>query len=200
MEILHKTRPEFQITEMKDTFSRPGACVASQPCDLEVFVAPFCGVSITGDVVHANYNQCLLDKKQWVCRQYTLRNIGQTATYTVSVISNFKKDTCVFDKDAPLQQLFSDGVLNYWVMLDKRIGPDETFTLKLCYHKDKIITGEFSAILCLIMADENNNYWKQPFFAPHKKLYESKRITYKEYRECISSDAVIDCFKKPWLW
>lgn len=199
-EALHKTRPEFKIISMKNSFSKPGACISSQPCDLEVFVAPFSGVSLDGDCVHANYDEMLLDIKSWVCRQYTFKNIGQTAVYTVSVISNFKKGTCLFNKNSPLSQLLPDGVLNYWEMLDKRIGPNETFTLKLCYHKEKIPTGSFSAIMCLAMCDDNNNDWEQPFFAPHDKLYESRKISYSEYQEGISSDTAIKCFKESGLW
>lgn len=198
-EIQQKTRPEFKIVDMKDSFSRPGTCITSQPCDLEVFVAPFSGVAIEGDAVSANYDVSLLDKKNWVCRQYTFKNIGQTVVYTVSVISNFKKDTCLFNKEAFSLRLLSDGVLNYWEMLDKRIGPEETFTLKLCYHKDKITAGSFSAIMGIVMCDDNKKYWEQPFFSPLPKLYESRLIPYKEYQESISVDTAIECFKDPYL-
>lgn len=199
-EVQHKMRPEFKIVHMKDSFSRPGACIASQPCDLEVFVAPFSGVTIQGDIVNGNYNGDLLDKKNWVCRQYTFKNIGETAVYTISIISNSKKDACIFHKDAFTPQVVSNGILNYWAMLDKRIGPGESFTLKLCYSKDKIVAGMLSAIMSLVMYDDNSVYWEQLFFSPEPQLYESKKIPYKEYRESILPDAAIECFKKPYLW
>lgn len=199
-EVQHKTRPEFTIVDMKDSFSRPGTCITSQHCDLEVFVAPFSGVTIQGDIVSANYDEGLLDKKNWICRQYTFKNIGEAAVYTISIISNYKKDTCIFDKDAFTARMISEGILNYWAMLDKRIGPGESFTLKLCYSKDKIVTGMLSAIMSLAICDDNNVYWEQPFFSPEPKLYESKKIPYKEYRESILADAAIECFKKPYLW
>ncbi|HPD89026.1 MAG TPA: hypothetical protein PLU75_06095 [Oscillospiraceae bacterium] len=198
-EVQHKMRPEFTIVDMKDSFSRPGTYITSQPCDLEVFVAPFSGVTIQGDTVSANYDEGLLDKKNWVCRQYTFKNIGGTAAYTISIISNYKKGTCIIDKDAFTARMVSDGLLNYWAMLEKRVGPGESFTLKLCYSKDKIVTGMLSAIMSLVICDDNSVYWEQPFFSPEPKLYESKKILYNEYRESISSDAAIECLKKTYL-
>lgn len=50
------------------------------------------------------------------------------------------------------------------------------------------------------MRDDNGVYWVQPFFAPEDKLYESRKITYHEYRNAILPDQAIECFKNPYLW
>ena len=193
-ELLHKTRPEFKIINMQQYSSYSEA--SSHSCDLELFVAPISGVTIKNEIVSANYEDCFLNRKKWVCFLYTFKNIGKTAVYSVSVVSNCQKSTCIFDKDYITKQFITTGVLNYQEMLDKRIGPNETFTLKLCYHKDKIARGNFAAIMSLVMSDDNNNYWEQPFFAPDNKLYESRLIPYSEYRENISVDTSIACFYK----
>jgi len=199
LEEQRRDRPEFIITSMTDYFNRPGACINSQPCDLEIFVASIKNVKIIDEYVKVEYDDTILDKKSWVCRQYTLKNVGKTVVYGVDIISNFKKDTCIF-KNKTIEYMIKNGMLNYSELLDKRIALNESFSLKLCYSKDKIIMGSFSAILSIGMRDDNNTYWVQPFFAPDDKLYESNKIPYKEYRDNLLPDAAIECFHKPYLW
>lgn len=200
LEEQHKDRPEFVITSMKDYLSRPGICINSQPCDLEVFVAYFDKVNIENGIVSAEYNNDILDKKDWVCRQYTLKNVGKTVVYSVDIISNFKKNTCIFDVKSIDEDIFNNGVINYFECLDRRIAPYESFSLKLCYHKERIQAGSMSAALTIGMEDDNRTNWIQPFFAPENKVYESSRIPYQEYREMRLPDKAMECFNKPYLW
>lgn len=195
-----KNRPEFLITEMKDSFNRPGTCIDSQPCDTEIFVAGIKNVYVENDIVYPEFDEAILDKKSWVCRQFTLKNVGKTVIYEVHIISNYIKDTCIFDIKSISDDIIKNGWLNYSELLDRRIAPDESFTLKICYHKDKIITGFISAIFEIGIRDDNGKCWVQPFFAPENKLYESRKIPYKEYRDYILPDKAIECFKKPYLW
>ena len=81
-----KNRPEFLITSMKDNFNRPGTCIDSQGCDLEVFVTPIDDVKVGKDNVFAIYDDSILDKKSWVSRQYTLKNVGRNVVYQVNII------------------------------------------------------------------------------------------------------------------
>lgn len=199
-EELHRNRPELSIIEMKDYFSRPGVCITSQPCDLEAFIAPFKKVEIADGDVSAIYDESYLDKKSWACRIYVIKNVGKSAIYSLSLISNYKKDTCIFEVEALDKLTIEDGYINYYVSLDKRIAPDETFTLKLCYPKDKVVSGFMSAIFSFGLCDDNEHYWEQPFFAPGDKLYVSQMISYREYRDQILPDSAIECFKKPYLW
>jgi hypothetical protein len=195
-----KNRPEFLITNMKDNFNRPGTCIDSQACDLEVFVTPIDDVKVGKDNVFAVYDDSILDKKSWVSRQYTLKNVGRNVVYQVNIISYYKRDTCIFQINAIREEVMKQGILNYSELLAKRIAPGENFTLKLCYHKDRINGGSISAILGVGMRDDDGAYWVQPFFAPENKLYESSRITYKEYRDDLLPDKAIDCFRNPYLW
>jgi len=200
LEEQRKNRPEFLITNMKDSFNRPGTCIDTQPCDIEIYVAGIKKVNIKDEIVFAEYEDSIFDKKTWVCRQYTLKNVGKTVVYGVDIISNYKKDTCIFNVKAIDEKVIKLGILNYSVLLDKRIAPDESFTLKLCYDKEKIITGFVSAIFEIGMRDDNGINWVQPFFAPENKLYESRKISYQEYRENLLPDIAIECFQKPYLW
>ncbi len=194
-----KERPEFVITEMKDYFNRPGTCINSNSCDLEVFVANIKNVNVSDKYVLVEFDDCIYDKKSWVCRKYTFTNVGKTVVYGVDIISNYKKTTCIFNAKS-IDKMGKPGFLNYSELLDKRIAPNESFTLKICYHKERIQAGFFTAALDIGIRDDNNNYWVQPFFAPENKLYGSTKIDYHEYRDLIRPDDAIECFCKPYLW
>ncbi len=200
-EVQRINRPEFVITNMKDYFDNPGSCVTdNQLCDMEVFVAQIDNVYVKEDTVIAEYNDMIFDKKSWVCRQYTLKNIGKTVVYEIALISNFKKTTCIFDISIINNRLNDFGMLNYHDLLDKRIAPNESITLKLFYNKDKIPVSFISAGFEIGMRDDNGNYWFQPFFAPEDKLYESRRIPHERYTDSIRPDQAVECFQKPYLW
>jgi len=193
-------RPEFYITAMKDFFYYHGNCIDSNRCDMEVFVTSISGIIVKEGDVFAEYDDSILDKKTWICKQFTLKNVGKTVVYEIHVVSHYKKDTCIFNAKTIDEKVINYGILNYSILLDKRIAPGESFTLSLCYNKDKIITGPLTAILRICMRDDNGTYWSQPFFAPQDKLYESRKITYQEHIDDILPDKAIECFRRPYLW
>ncbi|RGZ91571.1 hypothetical protein DW963_05320 [Eubacterium sp. AM46-8] len=92
------------------------------------------------------------------------------------------------------------GWLSYSTMFDRKIRVGESFTTKICYHKDCIVSGMMSSIMFMCLEDCNNRFWNQPLFAPNNKIYDSYEITYKEYKDEYLPDSAIECFKKPWLW
>ena len=91
-------------------------------------------------------------------------------------------------------------MLNYSVCYDKKIRPDETVTIKFCYHKERVIKGMVSSMMTIGMNDDNGRYWMQPLFAPTEKIYDSRMVTYKDYITEVRSNAAIECFKDPMLW
>jgi hypothetical protein len=72
--------------------------------------------------------------------------------------------------------------------------------LKISYHKDAIIPGLFSAPFSIGMVDDNGRYWTQPLFAPQEKVYDSRAMSWKEYKEQMQTKTAEECFKSPWLW
>ncbi len=185
---------------MSDYFDKPGVNIEDKTSNLEIFVLPIDGIKVEDDHVIAQYDKDMLNKEDWICREYILKNVGKTSVYEIDLICNAKKTTCIFDVHMMNEGTFNFGVLNYSEMYDRRVGPDETFKLKLCYNKDRIISGTFSAMFELGMRDDNGDYWFQPFFAPDDKLYESRNVSYKEYRVKSRADIAIECFKKPYMW
>lgn len=204
---IFQTRPEMSIVEWKNYLSRPGYGI-KQKCDIELFVAHIDSVTVEGngkrgrkkrEHVLAHYSSDNLNLKEWCCVIYTLKNAGKTDVSTTDIICNYKRDTCIFDCDA-IEWCVVNNVLNYSKCYDRKIRCGEKITLKLCYHKDRIISGMFSAVMAIGMKDDNGRCWRQPLFAPEDKVYDSRQVTWKEYREELRPDSAIECFKQPWLW
>lgn len=191
-------RPEFSISSYKDYSSRPGYGT-KQACDINVLVAHIESTIVNGDVVDAIYRKEDFNPDAWCCVIYTLKNAGKTDISNLYIISTHKRDTVIFPLDSA-QKFASHAVLNYSECYDKKIRTGESITIKICYNKDRIISGLFSASLCIAMEDSNGRHWFQPLWAPDNKVYDSHQTTYKEYREALLPHAAEECFKKPWLW
>ena len=93
-----------------------------------------------------------------------------------------------------------ENILSYSIWHDRKIRSGRTVTLKLCYHKDRIMAGAFSANMSIGMQDDNGNCWEQPLFAPEDKVYNSEQVTLEQYRKDMSADSAIECFLNPALW
>ena len=199
---IFQNRPEMAVVDYKDYISRTSYGI-KQTCDIDLFVAHIDKVTATGnkknDKVYAHYCEEDFESKDWCCAIYTLKNAGKTDISTLDIICNFKKDTCIFEIENA-KKWASDNLLNYWHCYDKKIRVGETLTVKFCYHKDHIITGPISAIMSIVMHDDNGRHWTQPLFAPLDKLYDSRQISYKEYRDDIGTEIAEECFKRPYLW
>lgn len=204
---IHQTRPEMDIVEYKDFLSRPGYGIR-QKCDIELFVAHIDHVSIKTngkkgrkkrEWVLAHFHPENLNASEWCCVIYVFKNVGKTDISTTDIICHYQKDTCIFSCEYA-EKYMTDNVLNYSECHDKKIRSGDTVSLKLCYHKDRIMTGMISANMSIGMQDDNGRYWKQPLFAPTDKVYDSRQVTWQEYRSELLPDLAIECFKKPWLW
>lgn len=117
----------------------------------------------------------------------------------VLYVCTYKKDTMLCDV-SNAKMILEYGWLSYSTMFDRKIRVGESFTTKICYHKDCIVSGMMSSIMFMCLEDCNNRFWNQPLFAPNNKIYDSYEITYKEYKDEYLPDSAIECFKKPWLW
>lgn len=199
---LNKNRPEMQITEYKNYLSREGYGI-KRKCDIDVFIVPIENIEINGEkknkTVLAHYNEDLLKKNEWCCVLYTLENIGKTDISSVDIIFYLYKTACMFPSEYA-NDLIKNNTLNYSFCYDRKIRCGESITLKICYHKDHIITGFFSAAISIGMIDDNGCFWSQALFAPNDKIYESTRLSSKEYGERLDTKAIEECFCSPELW
>lgn len=206
-EEIFRTRPEMTIVEYKNYLSRIGYGI-KQKCDIELFVAHIENVTVEGndkkghkkqERVRAHYNLEDLNSKDWCCVIYTFKNVGKTDISTTNIICNFQKDTSIFSTDA-IGCYIGNNLLNYSECYDRKIRVGETLSVKLCYHKDRVVISAFSASMSIGMQDDCGHYWQQPLFAPTDRVYDSKQVTWKEYRADLLPDAAIDCFRNPWKW
>ena len=195
---VYEKRPELKIVEYKEYLDRPGYKL-KKDCDINLFVTKIEKVSVEDDIVTAHYNEKFFNEEEWCCVIYMFENVGKTDIRCVSPICIYQKGTMLCSVNEA-QMILDHGLLNYSDLYDKKIRVGESFTMRVCYHKDCIVSGTISAIMVMSLEDCNNRFWEQSLFAPNDKIYEARRITYKEYKKNYLPDAAIECFKKPWLW
>ena len=194
-EQIHKERPELKITKYSNYLARENNYGINVKSDLDVLMSFYRMVDVEDNdykrgIVYPIYEVDYQNKKDWRCVLYRLKNVGQTAISSFGVISRFKKELCVYEAEqaANIKRVFDR--LNYYVICDRKIYPEESFTLKLCYNKDMTLCCDFSAMLYIGMEDDNGRRWIQPLFAPKEKMYDSRSITDENYRVLCSSDSI----------
>lgn len=195
---IYEDRPELQITEYKEYLNRPGHKLKRE-CDINVFMTKMEKVFVEDDIVTAHYNKDFFNEEEWCCVIYDFKNVGKTDIRCVSPICTYKKDTMLCSV-TNAQMILEDGLLSYSTLYDRKVRVGESFTMRICYHKDCIVAGMMSSIMVMGIEDCNNRLWEQPLFAPNNKIYETYRITNEEYKADFLLDTAIECFKKPWLW
>jgi hypothetical protein len=99
-----------------------------------------------------------------------------------------------------LESIVKDKWISYNYCYDKKILKNEAVRIDLYYLENSRIRSMFSSELVILFKDSYNNLYEQPFFIADNNLYEPSKITYKEYRENITVDMAIECFKNPWMW
>ena len=195
---VYENRPGLDIVEYKDYIERPGYGIKKE-CDINIFLAKIANVVIDEDIVKAEFYDEHFNQEEWCCVIYTFRNMGKTDIQCINPVCNSKKDTILYDA-SQVKEFSAYGLINYSVWFEKKLRVGETFTMKVCFHKSCVITGMFSALMSMVLQDDNGRYWSQPIFVPNEKIYNSNRISHKEYRERILANSAIECFRKPWLW
>lgn len=195
---IFENRPELKIVEYKDYLSRPGHKLKKK-CDINVFITKMDKVSVEDDIVTAHYNKEFFNEEEWCCVIYEFKNVGKTDIRCVSPICTYKKNTMLCDV-SNTQMILEHGLLSYSTMYDKKIREGDSFTMRVCYHKNCISAGMISAIMAMGIEDCNNRFWEQPLFAPKNMIYETLGVTRKEYKDDLLPDTAIECFRKPWLW
>lgn len=195
---IFSNRPELKIVDYKNYIDNPGRNI-NENCDVDIFISPIDRVTISDQYIEANYNLNYFNRDDWCCVIYTLKNVGKTDISNFDFMTTNKRTSCLFCSDYAIE-FAKDGLLNYSYCFDEKIRVNETFTLKICYYKDKIATGMFSATVSIGMVDSFHRYWQQPLFAPYEKIYDSYKVDGQKYFTDIKTDDAEECFRKPYLW
>lgn len=189
-----ENKPEFKITIFKNYIKMVGFG-KNIKTDMEVFISQIIDIKTSYGMVYFEYDKSDLDEKNWCYILYEFQNIGKTDVSYVDIISNYKRDVSVFDRKN-IKFYINNNLANYWVNYDYKIRVGEKFTLKVCFHKDRIIFPNITSLVCIGFKDSNGNYWRQPFFIPYDKLYESYNLDSRKYIEECSVEPIIEDFRK----
>ncbi len=193
-----ENRPELKIIDYKDYIGRIGYGIKKQS-DINIFLTRIENVSIADEDIRVQFNEEYFDENEWCCVIYTLKNVGKTDISCINPICRSKKDT-ILCSSAIAGEVLKYGLISYSAYYDKKVYVGDTITMKVCFHKDCVISGTISALMSMGLEDSNGRCWMQPFFVPDDKIYDAYIISRKEYRDELLPDIAIECFKKPWLW
>lgn len=178
---IYEERPELKIIKYKEHLKKPGKKL-NKKCDINVFMTR---VERGSTDNYAHYNPEFFNKRDWCCVVYKFKNIGKTDIRFTNVTCTYKKDVILCDVNNS-NILLEHNLLNYSILCDKKIYVNDTFTMRVCFHKNCIVEGLFTAIVAIMVEDSNGNYWIQPLFVPEDRIYESSMISHEEYIEFVT--------------
>lgn len=142
----------------------------------------------------------ILNKKKYKYIDYELKNIGRTDINYLYICSAKQNNIMVVDYDDLISSVESKYVFPC-PLYEEKILQNETVNIRIYYLEGDKISFLFSCAICLIIEDENNNYWEQSFFYEQNKLEQSRRIDYKEYKRNINTKYLDDYWRKQWkIW
>lgn len=191
-----KVKPRLEIQDYKEERDY------DEPNEADMTVLLVSIKSYEKYIHHFHYDPLVLDKKKWRCVDYVLKNIGDTEIDHIYLSTNLPKNTSLLN--ASTNEYVSDYknmFLNYSVILEKTIKPQQTIHIRICYITDQIVVSNIgSAPIAIWLMDVNDHVWEQALFAPENKLYNSRRSSLKEFRDYTDISTAIKCFDDPMLW
>lgn len=163
--------------------------------DIQILVAKF----DANDNINFVYPEEYKNKNEYIFKDFVFQNIGKTPIESLYIVSNYKKNISIFDIEFA-DEFMKEGYINYGCMWDKKIFPGDELKVRIYFHKNWIVTSNYSSAFFIQFQDSNNNCWEQALFEQNYNLYTPREISYKDYRRNISIEESIKCFEKPWLW
>ena len=184
---IYKNKAELTVTK--------GNFINENECDIQLLVAVF----KVDENINFSYSEKYKNKNEYVYKDYIIKNVGKTSIEELEIVTTNKKCVSIFNiKDAEF--CMENGMIHYGSIWDKKIFPNQELKIRLYCHKEMVVTSLLSSAFIIQYNDSNGLYWEQPFFENEYKVYSPRKVSYKEYRENISTDIAMECFEKPWLW
>lgn len=184
-----ENKPELYIGEIK----------GHSNVDIEVFIGTFETKYDENKNYEIIYSKNIKNKKNHDYKDIVVKNIGKSDINCLDIISTNKRSIILTDYNA-LDTLVDNQSVWYSFCYDRKIRVDDEIRIRIYFEKGKQPYMLFSSTLAFLFEDQNHNNWEQPFFYEEEKLYPPHSISYKEYRQMVTTDDVYDCFEQPWLW
>ena len=194
---ISKNSPRLEIVDFREVH----VYEEEETTDIEMILCKIDNYDVSGRPSFY-YDKRMVNSKDWVNITYTLKNIGGTEIDHLYFTSNLVKSVSLFNISNG-ENLFSynNNLLNYSVILDQSIKPQEMIKIKICYITDRIITSNIgSAPVSIWLVDSNKNWWEQPLFAPSNRIYNVTRTSHKSWKNSTDIITAIRCFADPMQW
>lgn len=188
----HKTeveaRPDLRIIETNAFSKKP---------DFDVFYSNISGFDTT--INKAVFEKGIVDRDSYKYIDFTFQNIGDIVINELYIAVDNPRCNFIIEYEK-ISFVVENGILNYYVMLDKRVFPNDIFTLRVHYHPTISKFNLLSASTVIVYRDANSKYWEQPLFLMERKLYEPHKTTLKDFKKSVDVETAIKCFENPMLW
>ena len=179
LEKQYAERPRLEIISYKDI--KPVSTRGKFDCDC--ILIGYQSIFLKDDDLHFSYDEGVGDLKSLCCVEYIFRNIGKTEIDGVCFVCN-QKDKVSLVSRKEIEFYSEHDLPSCEVWCNKRfIKEGDTFALRICYLKDKMVLPYLSAVVSIHIQDINGNVWHQPLFCPSKETDNSTRENYKVFRE-----------------
>lgn len=173
---------------------------SNNKADIEVFIAPF-KIDYKDDFKNyeLSYPKEIKNKKMYKYKEFHIRNIGNADINELDICAIFKNHNILVDYNS-IDTIVDNKSVNYNFCYDKKVLKNNNIILRVYYLDGYQVYHPISCTLAILYIDSFNNLYEQAFWYEKDNLYEPRKIDYKEYHSCISTDDAYDCFEKPWLW
>lgn len=184
-----ENKPELQIDKNN----------SDNNIDMEIFIGTFKVEYSKEKEYKISYSQNIKNKKNHSYKDIAIKNIGKSDIECLDIVSTNKKGLILCDYKS-LNDLVDNELICYDYCYDKKIRVGESIKIRIYYEYNKRPHLMWSSTLAFLFEDQNHNYWEQPFFYEKDNIYAPYEISYKDYRQIVTTDDAYECFEHPWLW
>ena len=124
-----------------------------------------------------------------------LENIGESDINELEIAVESPKHHVLIEKNH-IEEYVKKGLVNYGILLDRKIRKGEVILLTIYYFEDDPIVSLFSASLLLFYHDSLNNVCEQALFPEQNNTYPPSLITLKEWRTHVDVNKNLDHWKR----
>jgi hypothetical protein len=192
-------RPRLEIVRKSDNFLDSEKQDHAVDIDCLVVKIEDCQLS-DGEPIFI-YDKKNLNRDEWVSVEFVLKNVGKSTVSESWFAWNSPKDTALFDVKGDSYILtIQNQFLNYRVLSTKTLKTNDEISIRINFHKDRIMSGWFMAEASIWLFDEYRKIWMQPLFVHTGEIYDSTKKSFKEFKDFTDIEAAMKCFKDPILW